>query len=70
MPDDIKTASVLPGILKQQLGEDRLKDDQASREFMSQDIWAKGATADFVATPETIEDMQTGVRAAHDKALP
>lgn len=69
MPDDIKTASVLPGILKQQLGEDRLKDDQASREFMSQDIWAKGATADFVATPETIEDMQTAIRAAHDKGI-
>lgn len=69
MADDLKTASVLPGILKQQLGEDQLKDDQGSREFMSQDIWAKGATADFVATPETIEDMQTAIRAAHEKGI-
>lgn len=69
MADDLKTASVLPGILKQQLGEDQLKDDQGSREFMSQDIWAKGATADFVATPETIEDMQTAIQAAHEKGI-
>ena len=69
MADDLKTASVLPGILKQQLGEDRLKDDQAAREFMSQDIWAKGETADFVATPETVEQMQIAVRAAHDKGI-
>ena len=69
MPHDLKTSSVLPGILKQQMGEDSLKDDQDSREFMSQDIWAKGATADFVATPESIEDMQTAIRAAYEKGI-
>ena len=69
MADDHKTATALPGILKQQLGADHLKDDQASREFMSQDIWAKGETADFVAIPETIEDMQLAIRAAYEKGI-
>lgn len=69
MADDTTSASVLPGILKQQLGEDRLKDDQATREFMSQDIWAKGTTADFVAAPETVEQMQTAIRAAYEKGI-
>lgn len=69
MADDIKTASVLTGVLKQSLGEQGLKDDPATREFMSQDIWAKGETADFVATPETIDDMQLAIRAAHEKRI-
>ena len=69
MADDLKSTSMLPGVLKQQLGEDRLKDDQATREFMSQDIWAKGETADFVAAPDTVEAMQTGIRAAYEKGI-
>lgn len=69
MADDQKTAIDLTGVLKQQLGENGLKDDAESREFMSQDIWAKGDTAAFVATPQTIEDMQAAVRAAHERGI-
>lgn len=69
MADDLKSASELSGILKQQLGTDGLKDDQANREFMSQDIWAKGDTAAFVATPKSIEEMQIAIRAAHERGI-
>ena len=69
MPDDIKSASDLSGVLKQHLGEDGLKDDSAHREFMSQDIWAKGETAAFVAAPTTLEEMQTAIRAAHERGI-
>ena len=69
MPDDIKSASDLSGVLKQQLGEAGLKDNEAHREFMSQDIWAKGETAAFVAAPRSIEEMQQAVRAAHERGI-
>lgn len=69
MADDLKPASDLSAILKQQLGPEGLKDDDASREFMSQDIWAKGHTAAFVATPKTLDEMQTVVRAAYERGI-
>jgi len=69
MPDDLKSTVDVAGVLKQQLGEDGLKDDQASREFMSQDIWAKGETADFVATPTNVAEMQTAIRTAYERGL-
>lgn len=69
MPDDLKTASDISGVLKQQLGEAGLEDDQAMREFMSQDIWHKGDTADFVASPSSIEELQIAVRAAHERGI-
>ncbi len=69
MADDLKSTSMLPGVLKQQLGEDGLKEDQTTREFMSQDIWAKGETADFVAAPDSVEAMQTVIRAAYEKGI-
>ncbi|MEM7327627.1 MAG: FAD-binding oxidoreductase [Pseudomonadota bacterium] len=69
MPDDLKTASELSGVLKQKLGADGLSDDLNHREFMSQDIWAKGATAAFVAAPESLEEMQAAVRAAHERGI-
>ncbi|MEC7290842.1 MAG: hypothetical protein VXW22_12205, partial [Pseudomonadota bacterium] len=69
MPDDLKSTADAAAILKQQLGEQGLKDDQASREFMSQDIWAKGETADFVAAPTNVAEMQTAIRAAYERGL-
>lgn len=69
MPDDLKSTADAAAILKQQLGEQGLKDDQASREFMSQDIWAKGETADFVAAPTNVAEMQAAIRAAYERGL-
>ncbi len=69
MPDDLKSATDLTGVLKQQLGEDGLTDDSAKREFHSQDIWAKGHTAEFVASPTSIEQLQAAVRTAHDRGI-
>lgn len=53
--------------LKQRLGPDCVSDVQARRELMSQDIWAKGETADFVISPDSAEALQEAVRfaAAH-----
>ncbi|NQY14739.1 MAG: FAD-binding oxidoreductase, partial [Henriciella sp.] len=69
MADDLKSAADLSGVLKQKLGEAGLKDDTAEREFMSQDIWAKGDTASFVATPKNLEELQVAVRAAHERGI-
>jgi len=69
MADDLKSVSELSGILKQQLGTDGLKDDQANSQFMSQDIWAKGDTAAFDAKPKSIEEKQNAIRAAHARGI-
>lgn len=69
MPDDLKIASDMSGVLKQKLGETGLTDDPADREFMSQDIWHKGDTAEFVASPSSIEQLQATVRAAYDRGI-
>lgn len=66
--DTIKTAD-LAAILKQQLGETGIQDDSATRELMSQDIWAKGETADLVAAPTTIDELQAAVRAAYERGI-
>ncbi len=71
MPDDISSATTeLTSVLKQVLGADGLKDDPATIELMSQDIWAKGHAADFVAVPETVEQLQATVRAAYERGVP
>jgi len=57
------------GLLRQQLGADAFRDDLPTREFMSQDIWAKGHTAAFVAAPETVEQLQEVVRIAHARGV-
>lgn len=69
MPNDVKSISDSLATLKQQLGEAGLSEDQATREFMSQDIWSKGKTADFVAAPETVEQLQAAVRIAYERGL-
>ncbi len=69
MPDDLKSSSELPGVLKQQLGSEGLRDELSDREFMSQDIWAKGDTAAFVARPASVDEMQDAIRAAHSRGI-
>ncbi len=69
MPDDIKSISDLPGVLKQKLGENGLQEDTATRELMSQDIWHKGDTAAFVASPSNLEDLQAVVCAAYERGI-
>lgn len=53
-------------ILKQILGASGYSEDLAARELFSQDIWAKGVTADFIATPHTVEQLQQTVAACHE----
>jgi D-lactate dehydrogenase (cytochrome) len=56
-------------VLRQHLGGEAVKDDLQTRAFMSQDIWAKGETAAFVATPGSIEQLQDVVRIAHARGI-
>lgn len=70
MPDDMTASSTeLKGVLKQVLGETGLADDAPTLTIMSQDIWAKGKTAEFVASPETLPQLQETVRAAHARGI-
>jgi len=43
--------------------------DPKTCEFMSQDIWTKGTTASFVATPETIEQLQLIIKIAFENDI-
>lgn len=48
--------------LQQIVGSENMSDDLAMRALFSQDIWAKGDTADFVISPETTEQLSEAVR--------
>jgi len=50
--------------LTQVLGSDNVSADKAARELFSQDIWAKGETADFVISPENTEQLSEAVKIA------
>jgi len=50
--------------LKQVLGSDHFSLDQKVRELFSQDIWAKGETADFIISPENTEQLSEAVKIA------
>ena len=52
--------------LEQVLGKEKILLDLSIRELMSQDIWAKGNTASFVARPSNINELQTIVQAANE----
>ena len=49
---------------KQALGAENASTDLAMRELFSQDIWAKGKTADFIISPETTEQLSDAVKIA------
>lgn len=55
--DDMKS-------LKQIVGSEHMSDDKAVRELFSQDIWAKGETADFVISPENTNQLSEAVKLA------
>lgn len=57
----------LSAILKQILGADGYTEDPAARNLMSQDIWSAGILADFVAAPDTIEQLRQTVAACHER---
>lgn len=59
----------ITGILKQILGAGGLIEDEATRILMSQDIWAAGTTADFVAVPESVDQLQQTVTACHQHGI-
>ena len=70
MPDDhIQTAPNVLEILRQILGEDGLRTGLAERELMSQDVWAKGMTAKFVAAPASVDQLCQTVRIASEHGL-
>lgn len=63
MPDDMKPAA-LADILRQIVGNDRVADDFATRERLSQDIWSAGpALCDLVAAPADTEALARVVEA-------
>lgn len=59
------TSGSLSAVLSQILGTDGYTDDTAARNLMSQDIWSAGVTADFVASPSSIEQLRDTVAACH-----
>lgn len=63
-------ARELGQVLQQQLGNERISLDLSVRELMSQDIWAKGVTASFVAKPTNLDELQTIVKAAYERGVP
>ena len=71
MPDDAMTtaAQELAAVLTQQLGTEGLKQDDATIELMSQDIWAKGHDAEFVAAPASLDQLIAIVKGAHERGV-
>ncbi len=50
--------------LAQTLGSDNVSTALAERELFSQDIWAKGETADFVISPKNTQELADAVKLA------
>ena len=63
-------ATELGQVLQQVLGKEKILFDLPLRELMSQDIWAKGTTAAFVARPSSTRELQTVVQAAYERGVP
>ncbi|MGJ8563020.1 MAG: FAD-binding oxidoreductase [Alphaproteobacteria bacterium] len=51
-------------LLEQVLGIDNVSSDLEKRELFSQDIWAKGQTADFVISPENTDQLADAIKIA------
>lgn len=62
-------AQPIIGLLRQILGPSGLIEDEATRILMSQDIWAAGIMADFVAVPVTVDQLQQTVAACHAQGV-
>ncbi len=63
------TPKTIAAVLTQILGPASLNVDLAERTLMSQDIWAAGVTADFIAAPETVEQLRQTVAACHEHGV-
>ncbi|MFN3607616.1 MAG: FAD-binding oxidoreductase [Hyphomonas sp.] len=63
------TSKTIAAVLKQILGADGLNEDLAARTLMSQDIWAAGTTADFIAAPATVDQLRQTVAACHAQGV-
>ena len=50
--------------LAQALGSDNISSEKTDRELFSQDIWAKGETADFIISPENTQQLSEAVKIA------
>tara|TARA_R110002020_G_scaffold226974_2_gene437582 strand:- start:116377 stop:117969 length:1593 start_codon:yes stop_codon:yes gene_type:complete len=64
------TLSELKSVLIQALGQNSVTDDIADRELMSQDIWAKGTTAELIAAPRSLDQLVNIFKAASDRGVP
>jgi len=62
MNKPIKTSDIKS--LKQILGHENYTDDLSTRILFSQDIWAKGETADFILSPQTTQQLSEAVTIA------
>ena len=60
----------LKSVLVQALGQDAVTDDLAKRELMSQDIWAKGTTAELIVAPRSLDQLVDTVKAASERGIP
>mgnify|MGYP006266565999 CR=1 FL=1 len=70
MAYDETDPSTLEAELSRLLGPDGFLTAERQREFFSQDIWAKGVTARFVARPASLSELQETVRIAHRRGVP
>lgn len=71
MPDTTTDTRLdtLADLLRQRLGPDGLHQDDATLTLMSQDIWARGERAAFVAAPGTVEELAETVALAHEHGV-
>lgn len=69
MPDDMIANSDLPDVLRQILGQNGYIADPDQLTLVSQDVWAKGETASFIARPDSIDALCKAVTAAHQRGV-
>lgn len=69
MADDLTSTKELTDVLRQALGADSVTTVPGDIELMSQDVWAKGDDAAFVARPTSVEQLQQAVAAASARGI-
>ena len=65
-----ETLNQFKSVLTQLLGQDSVRDDLATRELHSQDIWTKGKLAEIVVSPSSLEELSSAAAAANERNIP
>ena len=65
-----ETLNQFKSVLTQLLGQDSVRDDLATRELYSQDIWTKGELAEIVVSPSSLEELSSAAAAANERNIP